>query len=80
MNCPNGFILVTEENECRTSAATIGMTFESAGCYKTERPGCLASCLFNPGCLVADTLFFSTLYFSTCSKDHAAHHVGVCKG
>ena len=67
MNCPNGFILVTDNNECRTSAAEIGRTFKREDCLRTERPGCF----FNGG----------SVYFSTCSRDdQPEHHVGVCKG
>ena len=66
MNCPMGFQLVTEQDECIKSATALGKLFAHVGCYATEIPGCL----YNG----------DTIWLSTCKSTHASHHVGVCKG
>ena len=43
MECPTGSQLVTDENECRSSAATINKPFTSVGCHYTVIAGCYYS-------------------------------------
>ena len=65
MNCPDASTLVTNEGECRTSAAKVGRTFGSVGCLHTEISGC-----FDNG----------KVYFSQCAKGSTRYnHAPVCK-
>ena len=66
MNCPDGFIIVKDEDECRTSASKFDKPFKGVGCWHTEISGCLDN---GPG-----------IYFSNCAQWSTRHnHAAVCK-
>ena len=65
MNCPKGYLLVTDEVECRDSAAFLGKAFASVGCFEVDRAGCH----INHG----------RIYLSTCSKTQYRDSAPVCK-
>ena len=66
MSCPSGTVLVTDEHECRESAAVFGKPFESIGCYRTDVAGC-----FDNG---------PNIFLSNCPTGFTAlTHAAVCK-
>ena len=76
MNCPQGYVLVTDELECQRNAAPfLNKRWIAWSCYATERRGCFASSWTPGGDLQPH------ISFSTCN--HKPHHfslAGVCKG
>ena len=66
MNCPDGFIIVDNEDECRLSAPQLGMPFAAVGCWVTETTGCI----YNG----------ESIYFSNCAQSSTlVNHAAVCK-